>query len=386
VTEFSNGITAGSRPVGIAPGPDGNMWFTEQASRIGRITPTGTITEFSAGITPGASPQEIAAGPDGNLWFTERESRVARVTPAGVITEFPTGVGQPRGIAAGPDGNMWFADETGRVGRVTPAGAVTLYTNGITPSSGPVTIARGPDENMWFTEGSGNRVARLIIDPAAVTGAASNVGSSAARLAGLVNPFGARTSYAFEYGRTTDYGSGTTSRLVGPGGGAAAVSATVSGLRPGTLYHYRVVASSAGGTTRGQDRTFTTTSSGPAGGGGGSTSADHSGPRLVVVSRALVLGSRGRVRISLRCPLAETLGCRGTVRLETIGKRRLRLGATSFRIGGGQARAVSIHLTRRARALVRRRHRLTVRALVSARDAAGNRGRTVKRLKLSGKR
>jgi len=29
VTEFSNGITGGSEPYGIAAGPDGNLWFTE---------------------------------------------------------------------------------------------------------------------------------------------------------------------------------------------------------------------------------------------------------------------------------------------------------------------------------------------------------------------
>ena len=47
MTEFSAGISAGSRPSGIAAGPDGNLWFTESdASRIGRITPSGVVSEF----------------------------------------------------------------------------------------------------------------------------------------------------------------------------------------------------------------------------------------------------------------------------------------------------------------------------------------------------
>ena len=33
-------------PSGITAGPDGNLWFTEAAATIGRITPAGTVTEF----------------------------------------------------------------------------------------------------------------------------------------------------------------------------------------------------------------------------------------------------------------------------------------------------------------------------------------------------
>ncbi len=40
--------TAGSDPIGIAAGPDGNLWFTEfdiSANKIGRITTAGTFTQ-----------------------------------------------------------------------------------------------------------------------------------------------------------------------------------------------------------------------------------------------------------------------------------------------------------------------------------------------------
>ena len=76
------GITAGSGPIGIAAGPDGNLWFTEAGGdRIGRITPAGAITEFTAGITAGSGPFGITAGPDGNLWFTEIDgNRIGRIT------------------------------------------------------------------------------------------------------------------------------------------------------------------------------------------------------------------------------------------------------------------------------------------------------------------
>ena len=219
ITEFSAGITPGSRPTGITAGPDGNLWFTEPGigatgsgpDRIGRITPAGTVTEFSAGITPGSVPEGITAGPDGNLWFAEYlGSQIGRITPAGTVTEFSAGItpgSGPLEITAGPDGNLWFTETGGgadrigritpagtvtefsagitpgsqpevsrpgptaisgspriqgdRIGRITPAGTVTEFSTGITPSSGPNDITAGPDGNLWFTEIIGGRIGRI---------------------------------------------------------------------------------------------------------------------------------------------------------------------------------------------------------------------------------
>ena len=56
---------------------------------IGRITTSGAITEFDV-PTPGSQPYGIAPGPDGNLWFAETGgSKIGRITTSGVITEFP---------------------------------------------------------------------------------------------------------------------------------------------------------------------------------------------------------------------------------------------------------------------------------------------------------
>jgi streptogramin lyase len=165
VTEFGAGITGGATPLGITTGPDGNIWFTEEApiaNRIGRITPLGILTEFSAGITALSLPHSITAGPDGNLWFTEG-NRIGRITPAGVVTEFSAGITAIAGllgITAGPDGNLWFTEaEASRIGRITPFGVVTEFN--LTPATRPGGITAGPDGNLWFTEFDGNRVGRI---------------------------------------------------------------------------------------------------------------------------------------------------------------------------------------------------------------------------------
>ena len=71
-------------PHGIVAGPDGNLWFTELADRIGRITPSGTVTEFSAGISSARQPDRVSpSGPDGNLSFTEFFfQRIGRINTA----------------------------------------------------------------------------------------------------------------------------------------------------------------------------------------------------------------------------------------------------------------------------------------------------------------
>ncbi len=87
-----------------------------------------------------------------------------------------------------------------------------------------------------------------------------NLRDSEATLNGLVNPTGAATSFHFEYGTTIDYGSvrPVPDVSVGEGGDAMSESTKVSGLQPGTLYHFRIVATNVAGTSYGPDRTFVT--------------------------------------------------------------------------------------------------------------------------------
>jgi hypothetical protein len=114
--------------------------------------------------------------------------------------------------------------------------------------------------------------------PAAVTGAATGVTTSSAVLNGTVNPNTIATTYHFEYGPTTSYGSSTSSADAGAGGADVPVSAALTGLSAGATLHYRVVAVSRGGTATGADQTVTTTTPGGGGGGGG---GGASPPRFV---------------------------------------------------------------------------------------------------------
>lgn len=133
----------------ITVGPDGNIWFTENAgNRVGKITPSGAITEYA--LSGLASPSVIVRGPDGNLWFTETTSnKIARITPAGSITEFSAGI-TPIGLATGADGNLWFTEYTAnRIGRLTRLGVLTEFP--LTGVSGPLHIVAANDGSLYFT-------------------------------------------------------------------------------------------------------------------------------------------------------------------------------------------------------------------------------------------
>jgi hypothetical protein len=94
--------------------------------------------------------------------------------------------------------------------------------------------------------------------PRAETRPATEVGLQSATLNGKVNPNDRDTTYHFQYGTTTAYGTKTAVTSAGDEESWIAVSARVVGLQPETTYHFRLVAKSDEGTTGGADLTFTT--------------------------------------------------------------------------------------------------------------------------------
>jgi streptogramin lyase len=159
--------TPASKPGGISLGPDGALWFTEEAhtaNKIGRVSTGGVVSEFG-GLSPAplpttslteTGPTEITLGPDGNLWFTEiGNNKIGRITPTGVVTEFSVPgatPSRPDGIVAGPDDRLWFTQSnSSQIGAITTTGVVDEYP--LPAGSNPGDITVGPDGKLWFTEG-----------------------------------------------------------------------------------------------------------------------------------------------------------------------------------------------------------------------------------------
>ena len=326
ITEFSAGLTANSKPQSITAGLSGNLWFTEEANpgRIGRITTAGAITQYETGLPTNIRPEGITAANDGNLYFTEfnNPGEIGKITTAGVITQTatPTNNSQPLGITTGPNGNLWFTEvaNAGKIGTLTVAPSVGAATSsnvaeqtatlaapvgansqateyffqyGPTSEYGAQTstasagsgatpavvsanaVGLSPSSSYHFravaTNASGttygpDQTLTTVSPPSADTLPATGATLTWGTLHGSIDPQGQATTYHFDWGTTTAYGSQAPLADVSVGSDSSehAVEQTLGELAPDTGYHFRVVASNCGGcaegTTYGPDETFTT--------------------------------------------------------------------------------------------------------------------------------
>jgi hypothetical protein len=95
-------------------------------------------------------------------------------------------------------------------------------------------------------------------EPVVATSPATAVTAQTATLNGVVNPRSLPTTYRFEYGETTAYGTSSPDAGAGAGTGSVNVNFSLGGLQPGTTYHYRLVAANVMGTSYSADQTFRT--------------------------------------------------------------------------------------------------------------------------------
>jgi len=180
-------------PTGITAGPDGRMWFTEQAAaNVGVISLDGqTVHEYAA---QGTSPTGIAAGPDGALWYTlQGANAIGRITPAGSAVTFPvtTAAALPQGIALGQvDGNLWFTENAaGQIARISAAGAVTEWviptpSGGVAPA--PTGIVATADGALWFSDAANSQVVKFVPPSVSAATASARARARTVRAAGGV--------------------------------------------------------------------------------------------------------------------------------------------------------------------------------------------------------
>jgi hypothetical protein len=142
-----------------------------------------------------------------------------------------------------------------------PVGSVEKSVEGSLTGMAPETVyhyrlvaknvnGENPGQEGIFT--TGPAVAGLA------TIAASGLTPAGATLNGLLDPEGTLTHYYFQYGLTSEYGEPPTEPGERSGLAQEPVSATITGLEPGTIYHYRVVAENGHGIAYGNDETLTT--------------------------------------------------------------------------------------------------------------------------------
>ncbi len=122
-------------------------------------------------------------------------------------------------------------------------------------------FAAGPGWDQATGWGTPSFCDLVALEDVSATCAPESVSLTTARLVGATSPGELDRVGYLQYGTTTAYGSTTPQLDYGNGGGVAELVSGISGLQPGTLYHYRFVSMLNGGgdIVYGLDGTFTTT-------------------------------------------------------------------------------------------------------------------------------
>ena len=274
-----------STPCGVAVDPAGNVYVglyegdvNKYKAPVGNPLSNGDYVSSMAGVGYGSC--SLAADSEGNVYLD--------TSPEGPVTKYealqfgsPAASGtvvdlRGRTLAVDPSisGDLYIDegsdvaqyDSSGNLlGKFGAAGSGTLnggsFGVAVNHSSGELYVANGNGEEGG--KGEVNIYGPGVVVPDVITGAASGVTPATATLNGTVNPDGVPvSSCGFEYGTTVAYGQTEpctqTPAQIGGAGSSVPVSANLTGLQPGSTYHYRLDAGNASGTNKGQDQTLTT--------------------------------------------------------------------------------------------------------------------------------
>ena len=142
-------------PSGITLDRSGNIFVADNASRIRKISSSGSISTYAGEATTGASgdggpainaqmqlysPTGLALDSSGNLFISEwLDADIRKVSSDGVITalvgNLPFQSFAPFGLATDAAGNLFIADSRSKaIRKVAPSGSLSVFAGG-TPSS-----------------------------------------------------------------------------------------------------------------------------------------------------------------------------------------------------------------------------------------------------------
>lgn len=273
-------------PAPIAVNADGGVYVGD-ANRVQRFSEAGA---YEATVLAGAGEiRALAAAPGGDIYALSSEPSeperggVREYNASGAEVGPPRDEkGAPETIAAGPGGSLFVDDDPyGDYGpplseeehsiRVYAADGAETQVFDEGQEDGENGIGWGEAAGALYVLGvEGGRRVRIVPQPPPGpvvppdSELASEVNPTTAVLHATVNPEGQEVNeYRFEYGTSActpaSCGSATKEGTLEPSFEGDAVEGAVSGLKPETTYHFRVVASdSEGHRTVGPEATFKT--------------------------------------------------------------------------------------------------------------------------------
>ena len=203
-------LTIGSgfiTPSGVAVDAAGDVFVSDTANdAVKEVQPDGTILTIGSGFK---GPDGVAVDAAGDVFVSDTgNNAVKEVLPNGIILTIGSGFGIPRGVAVDAAGDVFVSDQVNNaLKEVLPNGTILTLPSGV---NGPRGVAVDAAGDVFVADQDDQRIVELSTPAVTMTAAA------------------------------------TPSPLTGTA--ATAVSATLTGLTPGTTYYDRVAATNAFGT------------------------------------------------------------------------------------------------------------------------------------------
>jgi hypothetical protein len=289
--------------VQIASDQTGNVYFPNAPhNEIQEFNPSGALLQTITGSGASAlkEPTGVAVDAAGDVYVADRgDGRVEEFGPSGAfVLALGTGVDQTTGgnvctaasgdtcgpggdgseaVAVNAQGDVFAGDQGGAGFHVVvydPAGAeLADFGSGVIGTSEVEainTLTVGPGGLVYVADGGHNVVWVYApqSEPTLLEVSSFAVNQTGATLKAKIDPGNLDTTYRFEYGfcpaSAPCTGSPYTTSApvpdgdIGNGSSPVVVAQELTGLHPGTTYHYRVVAVNADGETVGAEQAFET--------------------------------------------------------------------------------------------------------------------------------
>jgi len=236
-------------------------------SRPAMLVKVWVVVGFAVCIALAFAPGAQAAAPEVPQTNPATGVLYTTATVSGVLNPAATGAPGEYSFTYGTGGSCTeqASEWTLALGiKEEPAGPVEL--SGLTPGTQYTFCLVERDEEGEVSSAEPERTFTTRIGlPVIASESVSEVTGTSAKLEAEVDPAGGATTYHFQYGTSDAYEASTPESLpIGSDNIDHGASAAIEGLKPGTVYHYRVVASNPASEaegTPGKDRTFMTPSS-----------------------------------------------------------------------------------------------------------------------------